>query len=67
MPPRALWPVGPPRVWANNVIARFGKVQDLKIDSRRNTVELSCLLDGEPTPSRPARPIFDRSPQIESR
>jgi hypothetical protein len=38
------------QVWANNLIARYGKVQDLKIDSRRKTVEVSCLLDGEPTP-----------------
>jgi hypothetical protein len=37
-------------VWANHLIARYGKVQDLKIDSRRKTVEVSCLLDGEPTP-----------------
>jgi hypothetical protein len=38
------------QVWANKLIARYGKVQDLKIDSRRKTVEVSCLLDGEPTP-----------------
>ena len=38
------------QVWANNLIARYGKVQDLKIDSRRKTMEVSCLLDGEPTP-----------------
>ena len=38
------------QVWANNLIARYGKVQDLKIDSRRKTLEVSCLLDGEPTP-----------------
>jgi hypothetical protein len=38
------------QVWANNLIARYGKVQDLKIDSRRKTMEISCLLDGEPTP-----------------
>ena len=37
-------------VWANKLIARYGKVQHLKIDSLRKTVEVSCLLDGEPTP-----------------
>jgi hypothetical protein len=38
------------QTWANNLIARYGKVQDVKIDSRRKTVEISCILDGEPTP-----------------
>lgn len=38
------------QVWANKRIARYGQVQDLKIDSRRKTVEVSCLLNGEPTP-----------------
>jgi len=38
------------QVWANKLIARYGKVQDLKIDSRRKIVEVSCLLDGELTP-----------------
>jgi len=36
--------------WANTLIARYGKVQDLKIDSGRKTMEVSCLLDGESTP-----------------
>jgi len=38
------------QVWANTLIARYGKVQDLKIDSGRKTMEVSCLLDGESTP-----------------
>jgi hypothetical protein len=38
------------QVWANNLIARYGRVQDLKIDSRGKTMEVSCLLDGESTP-----------------
>jgi hypothetical protein len=38
------------QAWANNLIARYGKVQDLKIDSRRKTMEVSCLLEGELTP-----------------
>jgi hypothetical protein len=37
-------------VWANKLIVRYGKVQHLRIDSRRKTVEVSCLLDGELTP-----------------
>jgi hypothetical protein len=38
------------QVWANNLIARYGSVRDLRIDSSRKTVEVSCLLDGELTP-----------------
>ena len=38
------------QVWANNLIARYGKVQALKIDSRLKTLEVTCLLDGESTP-----------------
>jgi hypothetical protein len=38
------------QVWANNLIARYGKVQALKIDSRLKTLEVTCLLDGEATP-----------------
>ncbi len=38
------------QVWANRLIARYGKVQGLTIDSRRKTVEVSCLLDGELAP-----------------
>ena len=38
------------KAWANNLIARYGKVESLKIDSRTKTLEVSCLLDGEPTP-----------------
>ena len=38
------------QVWANHLITRYGRVQDVKIDSRRKTVEVSCLLNGEPTP-----------------
>ena len=38
------------QAWANHLIARYGKVQDLKIDSRRKTVEVCCLLEGEPSP-----------------
>jgi hypothetical protein len=38
------------KVWVNTLIARYGKVQDLKIDSSRKTVEVTCLLDGEISP-----------------
>jgi len=36
--------------FVNNKISRYGTVQELKIDSKRKTVEVSCLLHGEPTP-----------------
>ena len=38
------------QAWANHLIARYGQVRDLKIDSRHKTVEVTCLLEGEPTP-----------------
>jgi hypothetical protein len=38
------------QVWVNKLIARYGNVQELRIDSRRKTVEVSCLLDGEASP-----------------
>jgi hypothetical protein len=36
--------------YVNSQIARYGEVQKLKIDSRQKTVEVSCLLHGEPSP-----------------
>jgi hypothetical protein len=38
------------QIWANKLIARYGRVEGLRIDSRRKTVEVSCLLEGEATP-----------------
>lgn len=38
------------QTWANSLISRYGKVEDVKIDSRLKTVEVTCLLEGEPTP-----------------
>jgi hypothetical protein len=38
------------KAWANNLISRYGKVEDLKIDSRRKSVEVCCALDGESSP-----------------
>lgn len=37
------------QTWANHLLARYGKVLDVKIDSRRQTGEVSCQLDGEAT------------------
>lgn len=36
--------------YVNNQIVRYGEVQSLKIDSKQKTVEVSCLLHGEPSP-----------------
>lgn len=38
------------QTWANTLIARYGQVQELKIDSRLKTVAVTCLLEGEATP-----------------
>ncbi len=38
------------QTWANNLIARYGRVEDLKIDSRLKTMEATCFLEGEATP-----------------
>ena len=38
------------RVYVNNLIARYGKVQELSIDSKARRVRVSCLLDGEALP-----------------
>ncbi len=38
------------RVYVNNLIARYGKVQDLSIDSRNRQGRITCLLDGEAHP-----------------
>jgi hypothetical protein len=38
------------QTWANSFIARYGKVQELKIDSQRKTLEVSCQLEGEVAP-----------------
>jgi len=36
--------------YVNTRISNYGTVQDLTIDSRRKTVEITCLLNGESTP-----------------
>lgn len=38
------------KTWANALIARYGRLQDFKIDSDRKTVCFSLVLDGELSP-----------------
>ena len=38
------------QTWANKLMARYGQVQELKIDSRLKTVAVTCVLEGEATP-----------------
>ena len=36
--------------YLNNLIARYGTIQRLKLDSANGRMEVVCLLEGEPTP-----------------
>jgi len=38
------------RTWANQLIARYGQVQNLQIDSAGKSAEVTCQLEGEATP-----------------
>ena len=38
------------RTYANNLIARYGKVDELTIDSKNRRVRVVCSLDGETGP-----------------
>jgi hypothetical protein len=38
------------RSYANNLIGRYAELQDLRIDSQKKTIELVCVLRGEPEP-----------------
>ena len=38
------------RTYLNNVIARYGKVEDLTIDSKQRRAHATVLLDGETAP-----------------
>lgn len=38
------------RTWVNNLIAPYGQVLELEIDSQRKTLEVTCQLQGEATP-----------------
>lgn len=40
------------RSYVNGLIQRYGEVRDLKIDSKAKTVDIICLLKGEPEPVR---------------
>ena len=35
------------KAWVNNTIARYGQVDELKIDSKRNRIEVVATLKGE--------------------
>ena len=38
------------QMYLNKTIARYGRIEDLKIDSRAKTMTVVCLLQGESTP-----------------
>lgn len=38
------------QAYLNNLIARYGTIQRLKLDSTKGQMEIVCLLEGEPTP-----------------
>lgn len=38
------------KAYVNSVIERYGRVEELRIDSRRNRVEMVCQLIGETSP-----------------
>lgn len=38
------------RAYLNNIISRYGEVQDLKIDSGRRKIDFVCRLNGEVSP-----------------
>jgi hypothetical protein len=40
------------RSFVNGMIQRYGEVRDLKINSKEKTVDIVCLLKGEPEPVR---------------
>lgn len=40
------------RVYLNDMLARYGRLEDLRIDSKRGRMEMSCLLHGESEPLR---------------
>jgi hypothetical protein len=35
------------RIYLNDLLARYGRLEDLRIDSKAGTMELTCLLHGE--------------------
>lgn len=38
------------KAYANTFIARYGRVNDLQIDSKRNRIDVTCELNGEVSP-----------------
>lgn len=38
------------RSYLNGLVGRYGEVRDLKIDSKAKTVDIVCVLKGEPEP-----------------
>ncbi len=40
------------RVYLNDMLARYGRLEDLRIDSKRGRMEVVCLLHGEAEPLR---------------
>jgi hypothetical protein len=38
------------KAYANNFIARYGRVNELQIDSKRNRIDVTCELNGEASP-----------------
>jgi hypothetical protein len=38
------------RIYLNDLLARYGRLEDLRIDSKAGTMELTCLLHGEREP-----------------
>ena len=41
---------GAARAHCNSLLARYGEVQELRIDSARGSMEVVCLLEGETAP-----------------
>jgi hypothetical protein len=38
------------KAYVNDIIARYGRVNDLQIDSKRNRIDVTCELNGEVSP-----------------
>lgn len=38
------------RIYLNDLLSRYGRLEELRIDSKSGSVELSCLLHGETQP-----------------
>ena len=38
------------KAWVNQFIERYGRVEELRVDSKRNRIEMVCKLNGEVSP-----------------